>query len=78
MQLNISGRLTHAAYKLIDGSLADGAAVQRRRGGWSDINIIKTLVTTGWLEARATGPRGGVRYFTTPAGEAALAVACAS
>ena len=33
---------------------------------------IRNLVRLGWLEPRNAGPRGGVRYFTTPAGKAQL------
>lgn len=73
INLIFHGRTTAAHQKLIDGQTAEGARVCRRAKGFSDHNVINALVRAGWLEARASGPRGGTRWFTTPAGAAAVA-----
>ena len=72
INLVYQGRTTAAHQKLIDGQTPDGARVVRRAKGFSDHNVINGLVRAGWLEARATGPRGGTRWFTTAAGAAAV------
>ena len=72
INLIFHGRTTAAHQKLIDGQTAEGARVVRRAKGFSDYDVINALVREGWLEARATGPRGGTRWFTTPAGAAAV------
>ena len=74
VNLIFQGRTTAAHQKLIDGQTAEGARVIRRAKGFSDHGVINALVREGWLEARATGPRGGVRGFTTAAGAAAVAL----
>ena len=72
INLIYQGRTTVAHQKLIDGQTPDGARVVRRAKGFSDHDVINVLVREGWLEARASGPRGGVRWFTTAAGAAAV------
>jgi len=72
VNLIFHGRTTAAHQKLLDGQTAAGASVVRRAKGFSDYGVINGLVRAGWLEPRATGPRGGVRYFTTAAGAAAV------
>ena len=72
INLIYQGRTTAAHQKLIDGQTAEGARVVRRAKGFSDHGVINGLVREGWLEARSTGPRGGVRWFTTAAGAAAV------
>ena len=72
INLTYQGRTTAAHQKLLDGQTAEGARVVRRAKGFSDYGVITGLVRAGWLEARATGPRGGTRYFTTAAGAAAV------
>jgi hypothetical protein len=72
VNLIYQGRTTAAHQKLLDGQTADGARVIRRAKGFSDHGVISALVRTGWLQARASGPRGGTRWFTTPAGAAAV------
>ena len=72
IKLIYRGRATAAHQKLIDGQTPDGARVVRRAKGFSDYDVVNGLVRAGWLEARASGPRGGTRYFTTPAGAAAV------
>jgi hypothetical protein len=72
INLIFQGRTTAAHQKLIDGLTADGAGVVQRAKGFSDYGVIAGLVRAGWLEPRATGPRGGTRYFTTAAGAAAV------
>ena len=72
INLIFQGRTTAAHQKLLDGQTAEGARVIRRAKGFSDHGVINALVREGWLEARASGPRGGTRYFTTPAGVAAV------
>ena len=72
INLIFHGRTTAAHQKLIDGQTPDGARVVRRAKGFSDYDVVSGLVRAGWLEARATGPRGGTRYFTTAAGAAAV------
>jgi len=72
INLIYQGRTTTAHQKLIDGQTATGARVVRRAKGFSDHNVINALVRAGWLEPRASGPRGGTRWFTTAAGAAAL------
>ena len=72
INLIYQGRTTAAHQKLLDGQTAEGARVIRRAKGFSDHGVIVALVREGWLEARATGPRGGTRWFTTPAGAAAV------
>ena len=73
VNLIFQGRATAAHQKLLDGQTPDGARVVRRAKGFSDYDVVNALVRAGWLEARATGPRGGVRWFTTAAGAAAVA-----
>ena len=73
INLIFHGRTTAAHQKLLDGQTAEGARVVRRAKGFSDYDVVSGLVRAGWLEPRATGPRGGVRWFTTPAGAAAVA-----
>jgi hypothetical protein len=73
INLIYQGRTTTAHQKLIDGLTADGAGVVQRAKGFSDHGVINGLVRAGWLEPRATGPRGGTRWFTTAAGAAAVA-----
>ena len=72
VNLIFHGRTTAAHQKLLDGQTAEGARVIRRAKGFSDHDVINALVREGWLEARASGPRGGVRWFTTAAGAAAV------
>ena len=72
INLTYQGRRTAAHQKLLDGQTAAGAGVVRRAKGFSDHGVINALVREGWLEPRASGPRGGVRWFTTPAGAAAV------
>ena len=72
VNLIFHGRTTAAHQKLLDGQTADGARVIQRAKGFSDYGVINALVRAGWLEARATGPRGGTRWFTTAAGVAAV------
>ena len=74
VNLIFHGRTTVAHQKLLDGQTSDGARVVRRAKGFSDPGVIHALVREGWLEARASGPRGGTRWFTTPAGAAAVAL----
>ena len=72
INLVYQGRTTAAHQKLIDGQTADGARVIRRAKGFSDHDVINGLVRAGWLEPRASGPRGGTRWFTTAAGAEAV------
>ena len=72
VKLIFHGRRTAAHQKLIDGQTPDGARVVRRAKGFSDHGVINGLVRAGWLEPRASGPRGGTRWFTTAAGAAAV------
>ena len=72
VNLIFHGRTTVAHQKLLDGQTSDGARVVRRAKGFSDHGVINALVREGWLEARASGPRGGTRWFTTAAGAAAV------
>ena len=74
VKLIFQGRTTAAHQKLLDGQTAEGARVCRRAKGFSDHGVINALVREGWLEARASGPRGGTRWFTTAAGAAAVAL----
>ena len=74
VNLIFQGRTTAAHQKLLDGQTAEGARVCRRAKGFSDHGVINALVREGWLEARASGPRGGTRWFTTAAGAAAVAL----
>ena len=76
--LRYQGRTTAALQKLLDGQTTEGARVVRRAKGFSDFDVVRGLVRAGWLEARATGPRGGTRYHTTPTGAAAAAAAAAA
>ena len=52
-----------------------GAVPTRRRGGWSDYNDFLALSQSGWLEQRATGPRGGKTWWATRKGKYHLAKA---
>ena len=72
INLIFQGRTTAAYQKLLDGQTPDGARVIRRTKNFNDHNVINALVRAGWLEPRATGPRGGTRWFTTAAGAAAV------
>jgi hypothetical protein len=66
------GRETVAHQKLLDGKTPGGAVVEKRGKGFSDFPVIKSLVKEGYLEMRATGPRGGAQYFTTQKGLEAI------
>ena len=73
IHLHFHGRPTAAHQKLLDGLESAGANVARRQRGYSDYDVICRLVDAGWLECRqGAGPRGGPRWYTTPAGAAAL------
>lgn len=73
IRLTVRGRRTAAYLKLLDGLEPAGANVARRQKGYSDYDVICRLVDAGWLECRqGAGPRGGARWYTTPAGAAAL------
>ena len=63
------GRWTVAKEKLLDGLTEEGATVKKRGRGYSDFNVIESLLTRGYLEIRREGPRGGKRYFTSAAGK---------
>lgn len=52
---------------------ATGTLPTRRGRGWSDYDVIRQLAQAGLLEPRSSGPRGGTRWHTTPAGATALA-----
>lgn len=52
-----------------------GSTPTRRRGGWSDYNDYEALERAGWLEQRATGPRGGKTWWPTRKGKYHLAKA---
>ena len=68
MNLIYGGKKTNAFYLLEDGLGADGVGVTRRAKGFTNFSNIQELVKAGLLERRATGPRGGSRWFTTPQG----------
>jgi len=72
MKLTVGTRKTTAYYLLNDGLEFDGASVTRRRGGYTDFDVIKNLMRLGWMECRQTGPRGGSRYYTTELGREQL------
>lgn len=65
------GQTTLAHGILTRGLTPEGATVNHS-GGHSDFAAIRSLINAGWLVSWPTGPRGGVRYCTTPAGAAAL------
>ena len=71
IRLTVQGRRTAAYLKLLEGMEAGGAQVQKRHG-FSDHALMVRLIEAGWLEARQGGPRGGRRWYTTPAGSAVL------
>ena len=68
MKLYIGSRKTKAHEILERGCTDEGATVTRRAKGWTDFDVIKNLISAGWLEPRQVGVRGGTRYFTTAAG----------
>ena len=72
MKLTINGRKTNAFYKLIECQNPEGATVTRRLKGYCDIDVLRNLVSVGYIEAKQTGPRGGTRYFITEGGKRAL------
>ena len=72
INLFFHGKKTNAYYILEAGNTEHGATVTRRKKGFTDYRDIQILVTVGYLEARLTGPRGGIRYFTTTAGNDAM------
>ena len=73
IHLHFHGRRTAAHQKLLDGLEPAGANIVQRQKGFSDFNIIQRLIEAGWMECRqGGGPRGGRRWYTTPAGAAAL------
>ena len=72
MKLFIGLRKTRAHEILERGLTTEGATVTRRKKGWTDFDVIKNLMSAGWLEPRAAGVRGGIKYFTTSAGKAAI------
>lgn len=65
------GQTTVAHGILTRGLNPEGATVTHG-GGHSDFATIRSLLREGWLQTRPTGPQGGVRYYTTHAGAAAL------
>ncbi len=66
------GKPTNFLYLVKAGLTPEGATVSRRKKGYSDFKDIQALITAGILEPRKVGPRGGIRYFTTPAGTEAM------
>ena len=75
IRLTVQGRRTAAYLKLLEGQTSGGAQVQILQQALprrSDHALIVRLTQAGWLEARQGGPRGGRRWYTTPAGSAAL------
>jgi hypothetical protein len=74
MNLMHHNKKTSAYFKLIDGMQDGGTTVTRRAKGYSDHNVIQILVGKKFLEGKQCGPRGGTRYFTTPAGKEAIEV----
>lgn len=72
MNLIHNGKETIAHAVLVQGLSPTGAVIVRKTGGWTDNSVFQNLVKKGWLEMRMSGPRGGARYFTTAAGQAAL------
>lgn len=71
INLIFRGQTTVAHGILTRGLTPEGATVTHG-GGHSDFAAIRSLINAGWLETRPTGPRGGVRYYATHAGAAAL------
>lgn len=74
MNLMHHNKKTSAYFKLMDGMQDGGTTVIRRAKGYSDHNVIQSLVVRGFLEGKQCGPRGGTRYFTTLAGKEAIEV----
>ena len=74
MNLMHHNKKTSAYFKLMDGMQDGGTTVTRRAKGYSDHNVIQSLVGRGFLEGKQCGPRGGTRYFTTLAGKEAIEV----
>ncbi len=72
MKLKVGSRFTHAHDVLLAGQTVEGASVTRRQKGFSDFDVFRNLLRLGWLEGRAVGPRGGIKYFTTAAGVSAV------
>jgi hypothetical protein len=52
-----------------------GSTPTRRQKGYSDYNDYEALEKAGWLEKRATGPRGGKTWWPTRKGKYHLAKA---
>ena len=61
-------KYTEAAYKLMESANREGATVDRRKGGWTNFDVLRRLGMLGLVEARETGPRGGRRYHATRRG----------
>lgn len=73
-KLFVGARKTKAHLILEQGLTEAGAGVTRRQKGYTDFDVIRSLMQVQWLEPRPTGPRGGVRYFTTAAGRDAIKI----
>jgi hypothetical protein len=54
---------------------SSGSTPTRRQKGYSDYNDYEALEKAGWLEKRATGPRGGKTWWPTKKGKYHLAKA---
>jgi hypothetical protein len=69
VKLIAEGRKTKALIALEAGCAADGFRNPRKGGYYRDFNYLEGLACLGWLEKRAAGPNGGIRYFATDKGK---------
>lgn len=67
--MKVGTRFTNS-YHLILAACSTEAGIQvtRRQKGFSNKGELDNLVKAGYLEVKSAGPRGGQRWFATPAG----------
>ena len=76
MKINLlrGSRPTNKFY-IMERCYSTGSTPTRRQKGFSDYNDYLALEKAGWLEKRATGPRGGKTWWPTEKGKYHLAEA---
>lgn len=72
MRKLLNGKRRTRSLEKLEEAMKEGILPERRRGGFSNYNILSDLVSMGLMEVRYTGPRGGMRYHTTPKGRQAV------
>ena len=68
IQMKVGTRFTNSYHLILAACTEAGIGVTRRQKGYTNFSELQALVTAGYLERKSAGPRGGQRWFATPAG----------